>query len=142
MLGLAVRTWLTAVVVFAFIMGLGAVIWGFKVATSDIKGRGDVEIIKNDGRNMVNAQELFHDRYNAIITADKNIQISAESLRETPNDTKIRTELSGQKMYCNDLVAAYNADTQKVSKESFRDSNLPSGIDDTNPNTDCKENTK
>ncbi len=137
-----VRTGLVVAAAVAVVLMLGAGIWWFQVATSDVKGRGDAEIVKNEAKNRIRAQEGFLDKFNGIIAADENLNLTAEQLKAQPSSVKLQTELTGQKMICNDLVARYNADTRKFTQEEFRDAELPHQIDKANPATDCKENSK
>lgn len=130
---------LATVIVFVALMGAG--VWAIRVATSDVKGRGDSEIIKNDARNRIRAQEGFEDKFAGIEAADKNIQITADALKARPGDVKLQTELNGQKMICNDLVGQYDAAARKFTQEEFRAADLPLKIDGTLVTTDCKENT-
>lgn len=125
-----------AIVVFG---ALGIAHWGFGVFTSGIKGQGDAIVVKNEAGNRIRAQEGFLDMYNAVITADKNLTITGESLTKTPDSVKLQTELAGQKMVCNDQVSRYNAAARKFTKQEFKDADLPDVIDETKPETDCKE---
>jgi len=138
----SIRTGVVVAVVITVIAVIGVGMWALKVATSDIKGAGDAEIIKNEARNRIRAQEGFLDKFNAIIAADENLTLTAEQLKATPSSVKLQTELTGQKMICNDLVARYNADTRKFTMEEFRDAELPFQIDKSLPTTDCKEISK
>lgn len=133
--------WLGVLTVVAIVVfgGIGIAVWGFGVGTSDIKGRGDAEIIKNDARNRIRAQEGFEGMWNAVLTADKNLTLTAEALKGQPDSVKLKTELTGQKMICNDAVGAYNAAARKFTQEEFRAADLPVQIDDTKSETDCKE---
>ena len=135
-----VRAWLIVVLVIALGGLTGAVIWYVKVGTSDVRGRGDAEVIKNEARNRIRAQEGFWVKYQGVVTADKNLTITAQQLKLRPDDLKLQTELVGQKMVCNDLVGQYNASAQKFTEREFRDAELPHQIDDTSaPDVDCKE---
>lgn len=135
-----VRVWLLIGLAVVLAGGLAAGIWLVRVESSDIKGAGDAEIIKNEAKNRIRAQEGFEDKYAAIVTADRNLTITAEELAKNPGDRKLSTELTGQKMICNDAVGRYNADARKFSKEDFKAADLPDQIDDTDPATNCKEN--
>lgn len=139
-----VRTGVVVAVVVAVVLAIGAGVWMLQVATSDVKGTGDAEIIKNDARNRIRAQEGFEAKFAAIVAADKNLNITAEALKAKPGDPKLSIELSGQKMICNDLVAQYNAAARKFTQAEFRDADLPLEINDNTANaaTDCKENSK
>jgi len=136
------RIWL--VVVFVVILGglLSAGIWYFKVGTSDIRGAGNAEIVKNEAGNRIRAQEGFEKYYQGIVSADASINITAEALKADPESLKIQTELRGQKQACVKLVGDYNAKARSFSQADFRAADLPFEIETTNPQTDCKENSK
>lgn len=135
-----VRVWVIVVLITLLAGGLSIAHWGFGVFTSDIKGRGDVEVTKNSGANRIEQQEKFESYYQEIQATDQNIQVTADGLRANPNDTKLQTELRGQKQYCNTIVGQYNALARKVRSEDFRAVDLPSKIDQSDSTTDCKEN--
>lgn len=137
------RIWVVVVVIAVLGAVLGGGFWLLKVATSDVKGQGDAEVVKNEAANRIRAQEGFWVRYEGIVQADRNLNLTAEALRAKPGDLKLETELIGQKMICNDLVGQYNAAAQKFTQREFRDAELPHQIDDTSPPAiDCKENGK
>lgn len=138
------RAGIVAAVVIAVVLLLVGGFWLLKVGSSDIKGTGDAQIIKNEARNRIRAQEGFLDKFNDIIAADKNLNITAEALKAQPSSLKLQTELNGQKMICNDQVAQYNADARKFTQAEFRDADLPIEINHltATADTDCKENSK
>lgn len=114
-------------------------VWLVRVGFSDTKGKGDSEIVKNEAGNRIRAQEGFLDKYNAVVTFDKNLTLTAEQLAKDPTSVKLQTELTGQKMICNDAVGTYNAAARKFTQQEFRDADLPDRIDGTNADTDCRE---
>lgn len=132
--------WTGVLVVVALVVfgGIGIVLWLGRVGTSDIKGQGDAEITKNAAANRIRAQEGFLDKWNAIITADKNLTLTAEQLVKNPTSVKLQTELTGQQMVCNDAVGVYNAAAKKFTQQEFKDADLPDKIDETKTETDCK----
>jgi len=135
------RAWVVVCVGVVLALILGAGIWLLAVATSDVKGQGDAEIIKNEAYNRIRAQEGFWVRYEGIKTADKNLTLTAEQLKRDPDNQKLEVELMGQKMICNDLIGQYNAAAQKFRDAEFRDAQLPHQIDDTSASdVNCKEN--
>lgn len=134
-----VRGWLIVVLVIALGLVTSAVIWGLRVGTSDVKGRGDAEIIKNDARNRIRAQEGFEKLFQDILAADRNLTTTAEALTRRPGDLKLETELLGQKHYCAGLTGEYDAKARSFSQEDFRAADLPPKIDPTDGTTDCKE---
>lgn len=141
-LGLTVRAWVIVAVVLVLGGITTAALWAGGVFTSDIKGQGDAQIIKNSAPNRVGAQQSFEDLYAEIKASDKNINVTAANLKKKPGDAKLETELSGQMQYCNGLVGEYNADARKFLMEQFRSADLPHQIDDSDPATDCKENDR
>lgn len=136
--------WVGVLVVVAIIVfgGIGVAFWTGKVATSDVKGRGDAEVIKNDARNRIRAQEGFEKLFADIQAADRNLTITAEALRAKPSggDLKLETELIGQKHHCAGLVADYDAKARQFSQQDFRAADLPAKIDQLDGTTDCREN--
>lgn len=129
--------WIVGAVVFFGLIGVG--IWGFRVATSEVKGAGDKAIIVNDGKNQIASQELFEALYQQIQVYDRNLDQAAADKAEHPNDTFFATNYSGLVKTCNDAVGQYNADAKKVSRAKWMSEDLPYQIDQTNPLFDCKE---
>lgn len=140
------HVWLLVLLVLALAAVTGIAVWTFNVVTSGVKGEGDAQIIKNEAKNRIRAQEGFEDKYAAIVTADQNINLTADALKLSPQSEKLSIELTGQKMICNDLVGRYNAAARKFTQGEFRDAELPPAIGTAdvpaNEQTDCKENTK
>ena len=132
--------WLfVAVLVFS---GIGVAVWYFGVATSGVKGAGDATKITNDGRNRVNAQEWFATQYELIRSTDRRIDEAAAARKAKPGNDIAETNYQGLKNRCMEMVGNYNAEAQKVSRAQWRDPNLPTQIDDSDPKTDCKETAK
>jgi hypothetical protein len=131
--------WILAAILF--IAAIGVAVWYFKVATSDAKGAGDQTRIVNDGRNRVNAQEWFQSQYGQIKAADKNLDNAQRELTAatTAEDKSFwRTNFTGLQNRCNDMVQAYNAEANKVSRGQWRDASLPYQIDSADAATDCQ----
>lgn len=123
------------VVVVALVIGVG--LWVFRVATSDIKGRGDAEVTKNSALNRVGAQERFEDLYQEVQSADQRIDVAAAAYDADPS-TVNQTNLTGIQSYCLDVIGDYNAEARKFSAAEFRAADLPESIDTTSLATDCK----
>lgn len=138
--GWRVGVWVVAIVVFFGLIGIG--VWGFKVATSDVKGQGDQTRITNDGRNRIAAQESFEALYAQIQAYDRNLDQAAKDKAEHPGDSFYATNYSGLVKTCNDAIGQYNADARKVSRAKWLTSDLPYEIDVNNPATDCKETAR
>lgn len=126
-------------VAFAAIALCGIGVWGFKVATSDIKGSGDATRQINSADNRIASQEHFHSLMGEILKTDRNLDQAAKDKAENPGDDFFATNYSGLVKHCNDVVEQYNADAQKVSKSKWLDPNLPQIINNSDPTTDCKE---
>jgi len=137
--GFSWRAALAIIVAIVFFGGIGAAIWAFRTASSDVKGRGDAVQNKNSGINRVGAQERFQTLYNAVLAADQRIDVMAAAAKKTPGDLVAQTNLTGATNYCIQAVADYNAETHKYSARDFRDPELPYEIDQLDPKTDCKE---
>lgn len=142
MFGLTWRGIVLLLVAVLVLGGIGAGIWAFKVATSDIKGAGDQTRITNDGRNRVNAQEWFASQYEQIRSTDRRIDEAAAERAANPTDDFYKTNYTGLVNRCMEMVGAYNAEANKVSRGGWRDEALPFQIDATNTETDCKETGK
>jgi predicted alpha/beta hydrolase len=132
--------WITATVVFFALIGLAT--WGFKVAISDVKGKGDAVQIRNAARNRINAQENFEQRYQDIIASDRRLTVLAAAKTATPTDRVAVTNYAGGVSYCIDAVADYNASARKFSQADFKAADLPVVIDDNDPTTDCQESAR
>lgn len=140
------RVWLLVLLVLTLTVVTGVAVWGFNVVTGGVKGEGDAQIIKNEAKNRIRAQEGFEDKYAAIVTADRNLNITADALKLSPQSEKLSIELTGQRMICNDLVGRYNAAARKFTQAEFRDAELPPAIGTADfpadESTDCEENSK
>jgi hypothetical protein len=135
-----IGVWIICAVVFFAL--LGGAIWGIKVLVSGPKGAGDQEIITNDGRNRINAQEWFQSQYGQILTADRQLDDAAANLAKNPTGDFEKTNYTGLKNRCVDMVNAYNAEANKVTRGKWMSPDLPEHIDDSDPKTDCKETVK
>lgn len=138
-------SWRLAVAFFvllAFVAAVGGVIWALKVATSGVKGAGDQVRITNDGRNRVNAQEWFEGQFELIKATDRKLTLAAADKAAQPRDAFAATNYTGLVNRCQDIVAAYNAEANKVSRAAWRSLSLPAQIDNNDPATDCKEGAR
>lgn len=134
------RGWLIVVLVVALASVTAAALWSLRVVTSDVKGQGDAEVMKNDARNRIRSQAGFEKLYADIQAADRNLTTTARVLRAKPTgDLKLETELLGQKHYCAGLVAEYDAKARSFLDEDFRAADLPQKIDSKDGTTDCEE---
>lgn len=128
--------WIVTVVAFVALIGIGS--WAFRVATSDVKGRGDAVVQKNSAKNRIAAQARFEELYAEITSTDRKLLPAQERADADPKSTIARTEFTGLVNYCLDVVADYNAEARKYLAGDFRAMDLPAVIDGTAPETDCK----
>lgn len=136
----ASRIMVWTVVGVLFFGALGAGIWYFRVATAPVKGWGDEQIIVNDGRNRVNAQEWFAGKYGFVKGQDAKIpgmQANLEATKGTADEALWRSSLTGLQNLCLQAVAEYNAESEKISRGRWKSPNLPFSLPDGEA-TDCK----
>lgn len=134
--GWRIALWILAGVLFFGAIGGG--IWAFRVATADVKGRGDVEIKDKSAPNRIKAQEQFYVMYNGIVAADKNLDVLKATVTAHPNDRIAQVTYDGAVLGCNSAVASYNAETHKITSRNWLDPELPYEIDGSDQATDCK----
>jgi hypothetical protein len=138
--GLRLGGWIIVAIIFFALIGIGT--WAFRVATSDVKGRGDSAQIKNSAPNRIRAQQEFNRRYQDIKATDAKITVFAESVKADPKDVVSKANLDGTTAYCLSAVGEYNSLAREYASETFRDIDLPSEIDTLDPATDCKGDLK
>lgn len=127
---------------FLAVSAVGVGVWGFNVATSDVKGAGDATVQINSGTNRIVSQEVLQSMYASILAYDKNLDQAAKDKADHPGDSFWETAYSGMVKACNSAVAQYNAETQKITRAKWRDATLPFQINSTDTTTDCKETEK
>jgi hypothetical protein len=142
-------TWKVALFGTIAVLILSGLVWLVMFGTSDLRGRGDAQQQRNSGENRVRAQKAFHDNYQSVLTADRNIQIAYDEKQADPDDQVKATNYSGLVRNCNDAIGRYNSLARQFLAEEFRDADLPTSLPDKDPetpateaDTDCKENTK
>lgn len=129
------RAWVVLSVLLVGVIAVG--FWGFRMATSDVRGRAEAEASKNAAGNRIAQQEGFQDLYNQLLAADRNLDNLDAARREDPSYTN-RVNFRGGVGYCVELVGRYDAKAEKFTAEEFRDASLPKKIDRTDPETDCE----
>jgi hypothetical protein len=151
-LGLGVGAW---VLLVGAILATGAIIWGVNVATSGIRGAGDVRTQRDRADNRVSAQAFFEQaiadtrKYDTQIT-DAQAELAAYAAEHKPAADDLvavqlyqqeiaarRTTLTGLTQQCQTTVANYNAEARKTLRADWRSPDLPYEIGDT-PDTDCE----
>jgi len=132
--------WIVAAIVF--IVVVSAALWAFGVFSSDIKGRGDAERTKNSAGNRIAAQEGFHVLLAQVTTSDQRLDGLRDAHEADPTDVIAKTNYTGAVAFCIQARNDYNAETQKFTREAFRDANLPELLDPADPKYDCKPTPK
>ena len=93
-------------------------------------------------QNVIHDYEWFYDSYNNIEAKQLQIISSQETLRDFTISSeseevnkfnmeeaqRVRIELAGQQASCRELVAKYNAESQKANVGIFRSGTLPTSI--------------
>jgi len=125
-------------VFIAVIVVLGLGTWGFRVATSGVKGAGDQAVKVNAADNRIFAQQYFPQLYNQILAYDQQLDQAAENKNAHPNESTFITQFTGLTNICIGARADYNAAAVKVTQAKWRDPGLPFSIDPADPRTDCK----
>jgi hypothetical protein len=132
-------------------------IWGFRIATSDAKGKGDVELERNSAENRIRSQAFFEQSFQDIKKFDTQIgdaqkaydDFVANNPKPTAEDlvaaqiygqqiNSRQVTLTGLQQQCQNTVADYNAEARKTLASKWRSDELPYQIDDFSPVTDCK----
>jgi hypothetical protein len=131
-------TVLCAVALVALWIGIAGAVLGFNVATAGIVGKSQETIQIQSAANRIAQQERFATLYNDIQAQSNQIPNTRTALAAaTTNDDRSRlaTVLLGQQNLCDQNVANYNALTEKVTAEDFKDQSFPASI---NPAQYCK----
>lgn len=128
--------WVAAVVGACLLVG--AIIWGISVATSGVRGAGDVVRQNNGADNRVFAQQHFEDLYAAVTTEDEQLDNADTGRRTHPNDSYYQSTFDGIQQECVRDRNQYNADADKVLLTDWQSKTLPHRMDPTDPKFDCK----
>jgi hypothetical protein len=104
-------------------------VWGFGVASSGVKGRGDVIRQNNDATNRIAAQNEFNQLWSDIKTYHANIKDDAQAVAANPGDAWTLSVLDAEKKTCRSAAGKYNADTQNMTMKDWRPSTDPASID-------------
>jgi len=132
-------------------------IWGVSVATSDAKGKGNMEIERNSAENRIRAQAFFEQAFEDVQKFDTQIgdaqkaydDFVANNPKPTADDlvaaqlysqqmNNRQVTLTGLMQQCQNTVADYNAEARKTLAAEWRSPELPYQINDGSPETDCR----
>jgi hypothetical protein len=118
---------LIGTIVLVLVLGLGT--WAFRVATAELKGRGDAHIEINSGANRIAQYEHFFDLCVSVQNAETGLDAENARLKETTDPHMkgiIQTNISGLIMTRQHGINTYNADaTKNYTSGQFLASNLP-----------------
>jgi len=150
------RVKLAFVVLLAVLIIAPVTIWGFRIATSDAKGKGNVELERNSAENRIRSQAFFEQSFQDIKKFDTQIvdaqkaydDFVANNPKPTAEDlvaaqiygqqiNSRQVTLTGLQQQCQNTVADYNAEARKTLAAKWRSPVLPYQID-SSPATDCK----
>ena len=131
-------------------------IWGVSVATSDAKGKGNVELERNSAENRIRAQAYFEQSFEDVQKFDTQIgdaqraydNFVADNPKPSAEDlvavqiysqqlNSRQVTLTGLQQQCQNTVANYDAEARKTLAAEWRSNELPYQID-SSPETDCK----
>lgn len=129
------------IIALSVIALIGIGVWGFRVATSPVKGEGDATIQKNSAANRVQARQEYQNIYEDIQGADQRIDVMAAAYAANKSSVN-QTNLTGAQTYCISRVREYNALAKKYLSADFRPEGLPEQIDQNDPAFDCRETVK
>lgn len=127
--------WVLALVLLCGALGIG--LWAFGVFTSNVKGAGDAQRIKNSGVNRIQKQELFeqldadYTGYLAKITVARQAVADARAAGDATTLGLRQTELEGIQQTCIDTAQQYNAESRKYTARDFKSAGLPATLDTT-----------
>lgn len=126
---------IAVIVVGILALAAAAFFWWISVATSGIKGAGDVIKQNNDANNRIAAQSEFNKLWSDIQGYNANIAAAAAALATNPNDTYQQSVLTAEQQICRSAVQQYNADTLNVTMKDWRPAEDPASID---PTAECE----
>lgn len=126
------------------IWSITAVVFGLRVATAGIVGRGEAHIIKESAPNRIIQQAGFEQKFADIQKFDVQVKEAGAAIADWDKanagkpDNAIGTlaqqrkylvdVLTGLKQQCQTTVANYNADARKYLAADFRAADLPESI--------------
>lgn len=146
-------------VLIAAVILLPMLVWGISVATSSVRGSGDIVQQRNDADNRISAQAFFEDTYATIKAQDLKLTEAQADLEEfiatnpQPSSSDLvqvqlytqqlkakQTTVTGLQQICLTAVGSYNAEARKTIRGDWRSEDLPYQIDamSTTSETDCQ----
>lgn len=125
---------------FLIVLGFSALSWGLGLigAASKVASTPQRVIERAfDTENVIHKYEWFHDVVTQQVARVSQIAQFKGFLTEEehgPEKQRLRMEMAAQQMSCRDLVAKYNANSEKMNVSVFKGWSLPDRL---NP-SDCE----
>jgi hypothetical protein len=143
-----VNTWLAIawcvgglLLIMVLWIGLASAVWGLRVATAGIYGRGEARIQIQSAASRIGAYNHFFNLCAAVQSQEASVAALTTQLDgETDPKTRDRlaTSLTGVSAQRERSIAQYNADARKdYTIGQFRDSDLPYQLDAKAEETPC-----
>lgn len=126
--------WIVGICVFtvALWIGIAASIWGLRVATAGIYGRGEARIQIQSADYRIPAYNHFFDLCAAIQGHEAGVEAARAQLEAVSEEDRDRilANIAGLETQRVRSIAQYNADAEKdYTIGQFRDSDLPYQLD-------------
>jgi hypothetical protein len=122
-----IMLWITVFAVFFAL--LGWLLWGLGVIGAPVKGAGDAFKQKESANNRIAKQELFEELYADYESTVAKIKPAKQAMKQNPDSIIKQTEYTGLQNYCLDVVAQYNAESNKYLAVDFKRADLPYELD-------------
>jgi hypothetical protein len=121
---------------------LASSVWGLRVATAGLYGRGEARIQIQSAASRITNYELFFNRCAAVQAAEARTEELESQLALQEEDSRswniTLTSLTGIRSQRAESIAQYNADAAKdYTRGQFRDSDLPYTLILEEENTRC-----
>jgi hypothetical protein len=118
--------------VFIFFAVIGIPLWYIHAAGSVVTAPARVLTRTMDTDHIIDSYEDFRDTYQAYNARVAQIKEFGKQIPADADDKKqLRTELSGQRQSCRELVARYNSNSSKANHNIFKlgGGSLPNELD-------------
>ena len=117
------------------IAGLSWAGWAIHVATSGVKGTGNVVIKNNDANNRINTQAYFEDLNANITSYTTQLHLAIKQAKAHPGDSFYETNFTGLYNTCVSAANQYNAASAKTLFRDWKTADLPEviNVDDACP---------
>lgn len=142
-IGIVLAVILALAAISAAAVGIGIVTLPWHTVTAQVDSAHEIVDTVNDADNAIYNYEWFKTQHEKIIAAEKNAQVTHDSMNQfkadfgEPKDWDWQTKqmynqksttFAGQQQHYNDLVAEYNARSEMSTRNIF-DDKLPMHVD-------------